>query len=232
MDIGKCVLPDREIVPLSSGIWSAISSEQRFDSYDKIARAYDWLVGNSLYNRIIWGCWANTYSNAARSELAQARDGLIIDVGCGSLVFTAKPYRSAALDRLVLFDRSLGMMKRGQSRFPAGLFVQGDASDTPFRDALFTHVLAWGLLHIVGSKSALFSEIRRISKPGAVVTISSLVLSERRIGNRMLRFLHSKGEAAQPETSDEVSTAFEEHFVVTERKQQGSMLFLTGRKDD
>jgi ubiquinone/menaquinone biosynthesis C-methylase UbiE len=230
VDLSKFLLPHRKTELLSPGLWSTLAPEDRPDDYDKMARAYDWLVGNSLYNRIVWGSWASTYAEAARREIASATSGTIIDVGCGSLVFTAKPYQSAPLDRTILFDRSLGMMKRGKARLQGGQFVQGDAFDMPFKDASFNIVLAWGFLHVVGSKSPLLSEIRRIAMPAAKVSLSTLVLSNRRNGDRILQL--GKGEAAEPETADQVVSAFEKHFIVTRKTQKGSMLFLNGRADD
>lgn len=232
MDIAKYLLPDRNLELLSPALWSSLIIQDRSDSYDKMAWAYDLLVGNSLYNRVVWGTWAKTYSDAADREIIQAARGPIIDIGCGSLIFTAKPYLSAPLTRMILFDRSLGMMKRGQARLPRGQFVQGDAFNSPFQDGVFETVLAWGFLHVVGSRSPLLSEMCRIAESGANISLSTLVLSERRIGNKMLQLLHDKGEAAPPETAENVINAFKRHFLLTDKIQKGSMLFLRGKVCD
>lgn len=41
---------------ISHGIWSGLPESERAASYDSIARGYDLLVGNALYNRVVWGC--------------------------------------------------------------------------------------------------------------------------------------------------------------------------------
>jgi ubiquinone/menaquinone biosynthesis C-methylase UbiE len=229
MDLSQCLLPDQRAVLLSNGIWSTLAVTDRPDSYDKMARVYDWMVGNSLYNRLIWGNGTKAYSDAAQNVLAQSTGGPIIDIGCGSLVFTAKPYQSAPLNNLILFDRSLGMMQRGKARLPEGQFVQGDAFAMPFQNGIFNTVMAWGFLHVVGSKSPMLSEMCRIAKPGASVALSTLVLSNRRIGNTMLQILHNKGEADEPEAMKDIVGAFESYFTITQVEMKGNMLFLNGR---
>ncbi len=220
--------PSRKVELVSPGILSALPVDQRADSYDRMAKAYDWVVGNDVYNRIVWGASANDYARAARDGLADAGPGPILDCGCGSLVFTAKPYQSAPLDRMVLFDRSLGMMERGTGRLSGGQFVQGDAFDMPFQDASFDTIFAWGFLHVVGSGSPLLSELRRVAAPGATIILSSLVLTQRRLGNKMLALLNRKGEAATPETAADVAQAFARSFEVTTHNLHGSMLVLRG----
>ncbi len=209
-------------------IWSTLPTEQQSDGYDRMAAAYDRVVGNGLYNRIVWGASVKDYSGAARNALTGAGGGPILDCGCGSLVFTAQAYQSAPLDRMILFDRSLGMMQRGAARLPRGQFVQGDAFDLPFKDASFETIFAWGFLHVVGSGSPLLTELNRVAKPGATIILSSLVLTQRRIGNAMLAMLNRQGESAKPETAADVVSAFEGVFDLTSQTLHGSMLVLRG----
>jgi ubiquinone/menaquinone biosynthesis C-methylase UbiE len=227
--LANILLPGRTAKTVSHGIWSTLPMEQQADSYDKMARAYDVVVGNSLYNRIVWGASTSDYATEAREGLSYASAGSALDCGCGSLVFTARPYQSAPLDRMILFDRSLGMLRRGAARLPNGQFVQGDAFDMPFRSATFETIFAWGFLHVVGSRSPLLSELCRVAAPGAPITISSLVLTNRWVGNKMLGLLHSQGEAATPETEAEVIQAFSNIFSLTSHSLHGSMLILRGK---
>jgi ubiquinone/menaquinone biosynthesis C-methylase UbiE len=228
MTISDIVSGTRLPEQCAPNIWSTLPSEDRGDGYDRVARTYDIVVGNSLYNRLVWGAWARTYADAARQAVADMGPGLMLDCGCGSLVFTADPYRAAPTDRMILFDRSMGMMQRGAARLPSGQFVQGDAFAMPFRDATFSAVVAWGFLHVVGSASPLLAELRRVAAPGATVTISSLVLTDRPVGNRMLGLLHRNGEATEPETQAAVVAAFSQMFRLQSERLHGSMLVLRG----
>jgi ubiquinone/menaquinone biosynthesis C-methylase UbiE len=229
MTIADCLTPGYVLEQIAPNIWSALPPTERGDGYDRIARTYDWVVGNGVYNRIVWGASVRDYAGAARDAVATLGDGMMLDCGCGSLVFTAEPYHSAPLDRCILFDRSLGMMQRGGARLPAGQFVQGDAFALPFADAVFSTVVAWGFLHVVGTQSPLLAELKRVAAPGATVAISSLVLTDRGLGNRMLRLLHKNGEATAPETRADVTAAFSQLFQLDSATLHGSMLVLRDR---
>lgn len=230
MDIPRSFLkPGVSLPRLPSGIWTCLPPEERSADYDRIASGYDLLVGNPVYNRIVWGAWPSRYTDAAARALELAPDGPSLDCGCGSLVFTAPAYRQAKPDRLVLFDNSIGMMMRGQRRLPHATFVQGSALDMPFADGLFPNVMAWGLLHVFGSGSRLLPELRRVTAESGTISISTLVLGERRIANRMLTLLHRKGEVAEPETGEQVMTAFSRFFQLEHHERRGAMLFLEGR---
>ncbi|MFM9851876.1 MAG: methyltransferase domain-containing protein [Sphingomonadaceae bacterium] len=215
--------------PVGGNIWSSLSVEERHAPYDKMATGYDLLVGNGLYNRIVWGCPTSTYAQGARAFLSQAPAGPIIDFGCGSCVFTADPYRSY-LDRLTLFDRSIVMMERAAKRLPSGQFLQGDALTATFAEGAFAAGMGWGMLHVFGTGLPYLTALHRILAPGAPVMISSLVLTNRRIGNHMLKLLHRNGEAAAPETAEQVTQAFSHIFALETAELVGSMLFLRGKK--
>jgi ubiquinone/menaquinone biosynthesis C-methylase UbiE len=191
--------------------------------------AYDAVIGRSLYNRLVWGTWSSRYAQAARRALALADAAPLLDCGCGTLCFTANAYRQAPLERLVLLDRSVGMLRRGRRRLPQGRFLQGDALDPPFVDQVFGTTMAWGMVHLFGSASPLLDQLRRVTRSGGQVFITVLVRSRRLPANRMLQSLHARGESAAPETATTVRDAFASHFDLVDSQQWGAMLFLHGR---
>jgi ubiquinone/menaquinone biosynthesis C-methylase UbiE len=214
-------------------IWSVLPPGERAADYDRIAASYDLVVGNTFYNRLVWGNWARHYSEAAERFLADAPEGPLLDCGCGSLVFTGKTYRqSAALGRLVLMDRSLGMLRRGAKRAQHGKFLQADAMATPFKREVFAGVMSWGILHVFGTHSPFLGQLKSVSAGGASIAISTLVLANRPIGDRMLRLLHQRGEIAMPETEDQICSAFERLFEITRTSRRGNMMMLEGRIPD
>jgi ubiquinone/menaquinone biosynthesis C-methylase UbiE len=229
MKLSDILLPNRNCDLVSPGIWSTLPAGQRANGYDRMAKIYDRVVGNALYNRVVWGASVHDYADTAQKGLAEAVNGPILDCGCGSLVFTADAYKTATLNQMILFDRSLGMMQRGAARLRNGQFVQGDAFDLPFRDASFDTVFAWGFLHVVGTKSPLLEELHRVAAPNATIILSSLVLTKHTIGNKMLALLHRQGEAAAPESQVEVTLAFSDKFEITSHSLHGSMLVLHGK---
>jgi ubiquinone/menaquinone biosynthesis C-methylase UbiE len=221
---------DAKAEQVDSNIWSVMPIGERDASYDTMARAYDWLIGNSVYNRFVWGNWSKVYRDAASDALKDAAEGAILDCGCGSLIFTSDAYQASPLDRMILFDRSLGMMRRGAKRLPGGMFLQGDALALPFADESFPLCLSWGLAHIFGSGSGLFAELRRVTQTEGLVKLSMLVLANRSPGDQVLPQLHKRGEIAEPEQADSVRVAFAHHFSIEDDVLRGNMLFLTGRK--
>lgn len=212
-----------------AGIRTSLPPEQRSASYDRLALGYDWLVGNGLYNRLVWGCPKSAYRRHADTFLDRTGPGEILDFGCGSLVFTAAAYRGWE-PRLVLFDRSLGMLARAQRRLPEGRFLQGDAFNAPFADGSFAGVCGWGMLHVFGSASGYLQAMQRLAAPGAPVAIGTLVLAGRKIGDRMLAMLERRGEASMPETPEAVTAAFENCFRLEGKELCGNMLFLHGTR--
>jgi ubiquinone/menaquinone biosynthesis C-methylase UbiE len=213
-----------------SGFWSSVSESEEIASYDKMASLYDWVIGNSIYNRIIWGNWASSYRNAVREVLRISTPGAVLDCGCGSLVFTAAVYANVPLDRIILLDRSIGMLARARARVPAAHYIQGDALALPFRDGYFETTMSWGMLHIFGSSSPFLSELERVTVPGGLVAISSLSKSGHRLGDHMLDMLHARGEIAAPERDSEIRAAFSARFdLVAEYGAGKNMLTLVGR---
>jgi ubiquinone/menaquinone biosynthesis C-methylase UbiE len=214
---------------VAPGIWTSLPPGLRPAPYDRMASAYDRLVGNGVYNRLIWGCPKSEYRRAASQFLGTVTDGSILDFGCGSCVFTADAYRGNEA-RLTLFDRSLGMLERAARRVPNGQFLQGDALDPPFSPGSFAGIMGWGMLHIFGTESPYLAQMASLLRPGGRVAISTLVVTEPRPGNLVLRLLHRNGEAATPQGVGIVMAAFARYFELDKPERFGNMLFLTGRK--
>src|SRR4051794_17000655 len=72
-------------------ILSALAPGEEGAAYDRHAAVYDRVIGNPLYNRVVWSCPTSEYAEFAREALA-AGDGPFLDAGCGTLVFTGDVY--------------------------------------------------------------------------------------------------------------------------------------------
>ncbi len=112
--ITQLVRSDRELHDVGGGLVSALGAEERDSPYDRQAGTYDHLVGNRLYNRLVWRASPASYAAFAAAAVSDS-DGTLLDVGCGTAVFTAASYRSTSRP-LVLVDRSLGMLRRAAQR--------------------------------------------------------------------------------------------------------------------
>lgn len=221
--------PGRALHDVGDGLLSALEDDERVARYDRQAAAYDRLVGNSVYNRLVWGTSPACYAAFAASSVADS-GGPLLDVGCGTALFTAASYR--ATDRpLVLVDRSLGMLRRAAQRLDGHgrrrvALVQADVFDLPFQPALFATVACHGLLHIVDDAGQLLRVLRSQAPPAGSIYATSLV-AETAIGTRALRVLHRIGEATVPRREDDLATvARQELGDAVQIRREGSMAFL------
>jgi SAM-dependent methyltransferase len=235
---------------------TASSEAPRVDEYDRSAWLYDLIVPSQLYHRLVWGMAPGEHGRFAERALAAAGPGLVLDAGCGSLVFTAKIYSnwlggsdsaqgpespnpawskgSMQAATLVLFDGSRGMLERARERLTKrsasasarAEFVHGNLLKLPFEDAKFCSVFHFGVLHCINDAEAVLSELFRATASGGRIFLSSLVLGRPR-GDAFLRRLHHKGHVAAPRTPGDVISMMEKcNWKVTETALKGSFLFV------
>ena len=192
--------------------------------YDRRAVAYDWLVGNRLYNRLLWGTSPTAY-RAFAAEAAADAEGPLLEVGCGTAAFTAGAY-AATRREVQLVDRSRAMLERAVARIgeaPHVSLLQADLFALPFAPHKFDTVLAMGLLHLLEDLPAAAAALAAQTRGRVFVT--SLV-AETRVGARYLQMLHRAGEVVAPRTAEDVAAGLAAGFGVTPRIwRAGCMLF-------
>jgi ubiquinone/menaquinone biosynthesis C-methylase UbiE len=195
--------------------------------YDRHARLYDRLIGNRLYNRLIWGVDVRHYA-AFAAEAVASGDGPMLDAGCGTAVFTAGAYRTATRP-LTLVDRSAGMLDRARQRLgdATAELVQGDLFALPFPPGGFETVGCFAMLHVLADPWAGLIALRPQLAPGGRLFVSMLVADGGGVSRAYLRALHRRGEVGPPRTSDELHAAavplFGEDLSV---QRIGAMAFL------
>ncbi len=201
--------PGRELRATGKGWFSAVREQSPARRYDRYARAYDRLVGNWAYNRFVWGSSVASYERFAAQALTHG-DGPLLDAGCGTTLFTAGAYRDSAR-RLVLVDRSAGMLARAAARLgpldPGRVvLVQADLFDLPFRPASFATVVSYGVLHLFADPQRLLRVLGEQRAPGGSLWATSLV-SGPPLAGPVLRLLHAAGETAPPRRVTELAAA-------------------------
>src|SRR5689334_2026841 len=105
--VDALIAPGREVERAGADVVTALAATDRGGPYDR-------LIGARLYNRLIWDADPRAYTAFAAEAVADGH-GPLLDVGCGTAVFTASAYREARRP-LVLVDRSLGMLGRAAER--------------------------------------------------------------------------------------------------------------------
>jgi ubiquinone/menaquinone biosynthesis C-methylase UbiE len=211
--------------------------------YDSSAGLYDRVIAHPRFSPVVWGCSSTAYADWYRKALSADTGGRILDMPCGSLVFSnpaitefaeGSPFtsvggRSTLFDRLVLGDHSIGMLQRTRVRQPHAPLIRADLFKLPFGDATFSTVLCSGLLHVIGSSNELATELRRITQPGGTLMIYTLVRGERRRGNAALGLLAALGQATKPEQGSTVTGSLRLHFNIDSAEQRGNMLFVMAK---
>lgn len=197
--------------------------------YDRHARTYDRLIGNRFYNRLVWRASPASYTAFAAEAVADS-DGPMLDVGCGTAVFTAGCYRSTERP-VILVDRSGGMLDRAAKRLAGAApdrlaLVQADLFNLPFRPGAFATVACYGLLHLFDDPGQVLRVLRSQLAPGGSLYATSLV-AETRIGTHVLRLLHRSGETAAPRRENDLAALARATLGdAVELRREGSMAFL------
>lgn len=203
--------------------------------YDEQARAYDKLISNPVYNRIMWGSSPKDYRDFAQESLNNAKAGLIIDIGCGTLGFTANVYSEYNKQDLILSDLSAEMLKIGKDKLKRKnkqneiYFLRADAFNMPITDNSVDTIMSFGILHIFSERKKLLSEFKRILKDGGQLQLSSLC-TDRKFSAWYLGVLNNKGHVSQPLSSQEITELLElVGFTVTNKKLTGAMLYISAK---
>ncbi|RYG38336.1 class I SAM-dependent methyltransferase [bacterium] len=212
---------------VDGALWSTFADEHPGD-YDRKAKAYDAAVGMELYNRLFWGVSRHRYQEFA-IEAAAANPGLpLVDLGCGTLRFTAEAYCS--VDRpVVAVDASLSMLRLAQKA--AGpdsetTFLQADARDTELRPGVFGVVCLFGMLHLFHDPAPILQEARRLLAPGGVLFASSVVTGQRAFSDRYRSLLERSREMGPGRRVSELQPIFEASGFKAEARTEGAFAFV------
>ena len=226
------LLDDIQLEKVEPDTYSVIPKEARSHHYDKAAKFYDWVIGNRFYNRIIWGNWPSQYEAFCKQALASNHGGIVLDAGCGSLVFTAKTYANSK-HPIVLLDRSLGMLRRARNRLIqyAGIvpkniiLIQADILNMPFLQDSFLTIQSFGMLHLFENTKVILSDLIRVKADDGCIFLSSLAANNN-LGNWYLQFLKKQNEVALCQSSELLQQRLAESGVEFDAHTIGNMAYF------
>lgn len=226
--------PGIALQQVEEGIYSVINPSEQHHHYDRLAAGYDLIIGNSIYNRLLWGNWPSDYSRFCAAAVGSA-DGWYLDAGCGTLVFSASAYAGSKRP-MVLLDRSLGMLRRARKRLyklcgklPEHItLLQGDVYHLPFAEQSFDTVASFGTLHLFDQLPPLLEELRRVKRQQGQMFLSSLV-REHGLGRYYYDLLVRSGEIAAPRDSKQLQEAFHSLGLTAQFATRGNMCNITER---
>lgn len=192
------------------GIYSVLPDNQSGNEYDtRFGIFYDRVACHPLYNRLIWGYAVALFPQMADEALRSSGQGNVLDLGCGSLAFTAEVYGRWSGRPVILSDQSLKMLRMGKARIvgqcgrmPENLvFLQADALRLPFRENTFQTVLCQNLLHCLADTGPLLASLEKILSENSRMYFTTLVKSGR-LADRYLDALAKNGKLVARTASD------------------------------
>lgn len=111
------------------------------------------------------------------SRVVVRPDVSVLEIGAGSGYYTTEVARHAVRGQVVVFDIQVEMLERCRQKCrSAGLanvaYVVGDAATLPFADAGFDMVYMVTVFGEVDDQDACLRGVRRILRPGGILSIS------------------------------------------------------------
>lgn len=137
------------------------------------------------------------YSDTRTGEAEGGPDDAVLDVSCGTGLFSRKFLKSGMFKTVVASDYSANMLDQAYSFLnesesggrsdddPDLLFVRADVSRLPFERNTFDLVHAGAAIHCWPTPSTGISDICRVLKPGGRLIGSTFLLSASPLGERL-----------------------------------------------
>jgi len=212
--LSTLLLEDTNLRLAEPHIYTVLSDTEVASSYDtQFGYIYDWVACNPIYNRVIWGYSVKIFASIAHDALRSSKEGNVLDLGCGSLAFTAKEYTQHSERPVVLVDQSLRMLRIAKSRLirinrvvPDNMvFLHADALQLPFDKGSFKTVLAENLLHCLDDTKSLLKELINVLSGNGKIYFTTLVEGNR-LADRYLRALANGGKLVYRNIDDHRET--------------------------
>lgn len=210
-ELTELLSENRAVRLVEDGIYSVLGDTSTRHHYDRRAAVYDCVVGTRLYNSIMWGSSPKDYVAFTREAVTANVSGKFLDAGCGSLLFSAPAYVTSDCT-IIACDQSLSMLRRARNRLlklcgstPRHIhLLQAELADLPFRPDSFHAVLCLNVLHQFKNAAGLVLDLKQLLIPEGQLFLTSLVISNRWIGNCYLKALHLAGEFVRPRSDFEL----------------------------
>ena len=236
----KEVLTTEHVRLIDEDIYSVLPDDLSKHHYDRRATIYDLIVSTRLYNSIMWGSTPRDYRDFGSRAVSACPDGIMLDAGCGSLLFTASTYLQTKR-QIVAFDQSVAMLRRARKRLlkvagtmPSHItLLQADLSDLPFRPGSFNTVLCLNVLHQFQDAAVLVSNFKDLLTEHGCLFLTSLVSNNRLIGDAYLRALYATKEFVRPRSRSELEKMMNDAGLhELDVRVRGNMAFLATANTD
>ncbi len=213
-DLSALLLKDTRLRLIEPHIYTVFSDMEVANAYDtEFGNIYDRVACNPIYNRLIWGYSIARFTSLAQEAITSSMSGNVLDLGCGSLAFTAKTYIQYSDRPVVLIDQSLTMLRLAKSRLmklngkvPDNMvFLHADALQLPFQQQRFKTIISLNLLHCLNDTKNLFIGLKNVLSDDGKMYFTTLVKGNR-LADRYLKALAAGGKL--------VSRGIEDHQAI------------------
>jgi ubiquinone/menaquinone biosynthesis C-methylase UbiE len=214
-------------------IYSVFSDIEVANAYDTdFGNIYDWVACNPIYNRLIWGYSIENFAFFARGALTSSTTGNVLDLGCGSLAFTAKTYIQYSDRPVFLIDQSLKMLKLAKSRLmklngkvPDNMvFLHADALQLPFQQQSFKTIISLNLLHCLDDTKKLLIGLKELLAEDGKMYFTTLIKNNR-LADRYLEALAKGGKLVSRNIKDH-QAIFNQLGMSIKYDVKGNMAFI------
>lgn len=211
-DLSALLLENTTLRSVESSIYSVLPNNESGNEYDtQFGFIYDLIACNPIYNRLIWGYSVKRFAQIVNDALRFTPEGNVLDLGCGSLAFSAKAYSQCAERPVVLADQSLKMLRMAKSRLiklkgevPDNLvFLHSDARHLPFQENAFTTIISENLLHCLDDTNIFLKQLRDIISKNGKIYFTTLVKSNR-LADKYLNALADSGKLISRTVTDHI----------------------------
>lgn len=235
--LSSMLLDDFALRSVEPNIYSVLPNDEIGNEYDsQFGFIYDLVGCNPLYNRLIWGYSVKIFPQMANEALRSSQNGPFLDLGCGSLAFTARTYSRYNKRPIVLVDQSLKMLRMAKRKIikqngniPEYLvFLHADALQLPFQENTFTTILSENLLHCLNDTGLLLKQLKNIITENGSIYFTTLVRAHR-FADKYLKVLAASGKLVSRDMADH-KKAFEQAGLSAEYKTTGNILVIKGNK--
>lgn len=232
-DLSALLLENTTLRLVEPNIYSVLPDNESGTEYDtQFGYIYDWVACNPIYNRLIWGYSIKIFSKIANDAVRSTAEGNVLDLGCGSLAFTAKTYCQYSERPVILVDQSLKMLRMGKSRLikrngkvPDNLiFLHADALQLPFQEKAFKTILSQNLLHCLDDTSIFLKNLEKIISENGKMYFTTLVKTNR-FADKYLEALANNGKLVSRTVADH-KEIFEQVGLAAKYETMGNILWI------
>jgi ubiquinone/menaquinone biosynthesis C-methylase UbiE len=218
---------------IETHIYSVFSDIEASNPYDSpFGNIYDRVACNPAYNRLIWGYSITKFASLAYDALRSSKKGNVLDLGCGSMAFTAKTYIQYSDRPVVLMDQSLKMLRIAKSRLiilngnvPDNMvFLHADALQLPFQQRSFDTIISQNLLHCLTDTKKLLIGLKDVLAEDGKMYFTTLVKGNR-LADRYLQALADGGKLVS-RNIDQHRDVFEKLGMSIKYDLNGNMAFI------